>query len=266
MMQRDPKKYLEMQRRNPQLKQDEYEFLREHASLSKDVGEVSRRTVNVHSGKEVAEGITLMGASPNIGIILDLDAVEGRFLTDVENQRRMNAAFIGNDIKTKFFPGSNPIGEMLSLEGLPFQVVGVAKAKGSVFGNSQDNFIIIPVETLSKIWGTHNGMALLRHRARSRPSGPRRRMKLACCCAPIAIWLQKDDDTFSMLTSDALLTFWKQLTGAIAATAVGVVSVFTLGRGVITRSYLCSRTISASANPWARAQPRYSQPVSGWNR
>ena len=43
----------------------------------------------------------------------------------------------------------------------------------------------------------------------------------------------KDDDTFSMLTSDALLTFWKQLTGAIAATAVGVVSVFMVVGGVV---------------------------------
>ena len=232
MMQWDPKKYLEMQRRNPQLKQDEYEFLREHASLSKDVGEVSSRTVNVHSGKEVAEGITLMGASPNIGIILDFDAVEGRFLTDIENQRRMNAAFIGNDIKTKFFPGSNPIGQTLSLEGLPFQVVGVAKAKGSVFGNSQDNFIIIPVETLSKIWGTHNGMdycgtALDHDHLGQAQDEARMLLRAYRHLGP------KDDDTFSMLTSDALLTFWKQLTGAIAATAVGVVSVFMVVGGVV---------------------------------
>ena len=43
----------------------------------------------------------------------------------------------------------------------------------------------------------------------------------------------KDDDTFSMLTSDALLDFWNQLTGAIAATAVGVVSVFMVVGGVV---------------------------------
>ena len=66
---------------------------------------VSSRSVNVHSGKEVAEGVTLMGATPNIGIILDFEPVEGRFLTEIEDSRRMNVAFIGNDIKTKFFPG-----------------------------------------------------------------------------------------------------------------------------------------------------------------
>ena len=43
----------------------------------------------------------------------------------------------------------------------------------------------------------------------------------------------KDDDTFSMVTSDAIVDFWNQLTGAIAATAVGVVSVFMVVGGVV---------------------------------
>ena len=36
--------------------------------------------------------------------------------------------------------------------------MGVAKAKGSVFGQSQDNFVVIPIETYFKIWGARNGM------------------------------------------------------------------------------------------------------------
>src|ERR1700739_96946 len=80
MMQWDPKKYLEMQRRNPQLKPEEYEFLRAHATLTKEIGLVSSRSVNVHQGKEVAEGVELMGATTNIGVILDFEPAEGRFL------------------------------------------------------------------------------------------------------------------------------------------------------------------------------------------
>jgi putative ABC transport system permease protein len=232
MMQWNPKKYLEMERRNPDLKPDEYEFLRSHASLTKDIGMVSSRSVNVHSGKEVAEGVELMGATPNIGIILNFEPVEGRFITETEDSRAMNAAFIGNDIKTKFFPGGDPIGQTLSLEGLPFQVVGVAKAKGSVFGNSQDNFIIIPDRTLAKIWGSHNGIdycatAIDHNHLIEAQDEARMLIRVYRHLGP------KDDDTFSMLTSDALVNFWNQLTGAIAATAVGVVSVFMIVGGVV---------------------------------
>ncbi len=232
MMQWNPKKYLEMQRRNPQLKQDEYDFLRANATLTKEIGMVTNRSVNVHLGKEVAEAITLMGVTPNIGIILDFEPVEGRFITEVENTRGMDVAFIGNDIKTKFFPSGSPIGQTISLEGLPFQVVGVAKAKGSVFGNSQDNFIIVPAGTMAKIWGTHNGMdycatAIDHEHLEQAQDEARMLLRAYRHLGP------KDDDTFSMLTSDALVSFWNQLTGAIAATAVGVVSVFMVVGGVV---------------------------------
>jgi putative ABC transport system permease protein len=232
MMQWDPKKYLEMQRRNPQLNREEFEFLRSHAKLTREIGMVASRQVSVHSGKETADGVTLMGASPNVGVILNFDAADGRFLSETENTRGMNVVFIGNDVKTKFFPTGNPIGQTLSIDGLPFQVVGIAKAKGSVFGNSQDNFLIVPAETYFKIWGSRNGMdyaGLALDHAHLIQAQDEIRMLLRAYrhLGP------KDDDTFSMLTSDALVDFWNQLTGAIAATAVGVVSVFMVVGGVV---------------------------------
>jgi putative ABC transport system permease protein len=232
MMQWNPKKYLEMLRRNPQLSREEYDFLSTHTKFTRDIGMTASRSVNIHSGKEVSEGVTMMGVTPNIGIILDFDAVEGHFLSEVENNRHMNVVFIGNDLRTKFFPSGNPIGQSLSIEGIPFEVVGVAKAKGSVFGNSQDNFAIIPAETFFKIWGSHNGMdfaALSLDHEHLQQAQEESRVLLRAYrhLGP------KDDDTFSMLTSDALVDFWNQLTGAIAATALAVVSVFMVVGGVV---------------------------------
>ena len=51
MMQWDPKKYLEMQRRNPQLNREEYQFLKARATLTKEIGIAASRGVNVHFGK-----------------------------------------------------------------------------------------------------------------------------------------------------------------------------------------------------------------------
>src|SRR5690242_11664520 len=89
MMQWDPKKFLEMQRRNPQLTRDEFEFVKDRATLTKEIGMVAARGANVYSGKETAEGVQIMGASPNIGLILNFEADEGRFLTEIEDQRHL---------------------------------------------------------------------------------------------------------------------------------------------------------------------------------
>src|SRR5688572_24961146 len=72
MMQWDPKKYLEMLRRNPQLTRDEFAFLKDHAKMTGQLGMIAARGVPVHVGKELSEAVQLMGVSPNAGVILNL--------------------------------------------------------------------------------------------------------------------------------------------------------------------------------------------------
>jgi putative ABC transport system permease protein len=233
MTQRDPKKFLELLRRNPQLNREEFDFLRSRVTLTREIGMQAGRSATIHAaGKDTSEGVGLNGASPNMAVIANYEAVEGRFLSETENERHMNVAFIGNDIKTKFFPTETPIGQTITADGIPFQVVGVSKVKGSVFGQSQDNFVVIPVDTYFKIWGARSGMnfaatALDHEHLMQAQEEARMLLRAYRHLGP------KDDDTFSMLTSDALLDFWNQLTGAIAATAVGVVSVFMVVGGVV---------------------------------
>jgi putative ABC transport system permease protein len=232
MMQWDPKKFLEMLRKNPQLTREEFEFLKEKAKLTSDLGMVASRGASVHFGKETSDGVQLLGASPSIGLILNFEPQEGRFFSDMENDRRMPVAFIGKDLRDKLFLAGEAIGQTITVQGNPYQVIGVAKAKGSVFGQSQDNFVIIPVETYFKSWGSRNGMdyagiAIDHEHLLQAQDEVRVLLRAYRHLGP------KDDDTFAMVTSDSLVSFWNQLTGAIAATAVGVVSVFMVVGGVV---------------------------------
>jgi putative ABC transport system permease protein len=232
MMQWDPKKYLEMTRRNPQLNREEFEFLQSHTKLTRELGMVANRGVTVHVGKEMSEGVQLMGASPNVGIILNFEPEQGRFLTNIEDERHMEVTFIGKDLADKFFPGTNAIGKSVTADGVPYQVIGVAKAKGSVFGQSQDNFLIIPEATYFKTYGARTGMdytgiALDHNHLMQAQDEVRSLIRAYRHLGP------KDDDSFGMVTSDALVDLWDHLTSAIAATALGVVSVFLVVGGVV---------------------------------
>src|SRR3954447_24249685 len=122
----DPKKYLEMLRRNPVLTRDEFEFLRARTTMTKEMGLVAGRGVTIHQGKEVAEGVGMQGATPNVAVITNYEADDGRFVSDIENQRHMNVVYIGHDLKDKFFPGSRAVGQTIIIDGIPFEVVGVS--------------------------------------------------------------------------------------------------------------------------------------------
>ncbi len=64
-----------------------------------------------------------------------------------------------------------PIGKTIKIEGRPFTVIGVAKAKGSVFGQSQDGFVDIPIETYFQIYGSRTGHRYAAARDRSERAG-----------------------------------------------------------------------------------------------
>ncbi len=232
MMDFDPKKYLEMQRRNPQLNREEFEFLRAHASLTREMGLSAERSVAVTRGKERSESVYLRGGSPNMAIISNYVAQDGRFFSDTENNRGMNVAFVGYDIQTKFFGGGDPLGKTIEVDGEEFKVVGVSKQKGSVLGQSQDNFIVIPIEAYFRKWGARQGMmyygkAIDQQHLFQAQDEARMLLRAYRHLKP------GEDDTFSTLTSDSLLQFWTQLTAAISATAIGIVSVFLVVGGVV---------------------------------
>ena len=233
----DPKKYLEMQRRNPELTREEFDFLKTHATMLQEIGMETERQVKVHYANEQIDGVELDGVSSNMASLANTQISEGRFLSESENQRRQTVAFVGNDIKLRFFPNTNPLGKTLSIEGRPFDIVGVAKAKGSVFGNSEDNFVQIPIETYFKMYGARKDLGY-----RARAFDPsylfRAQDEVRMLLRSFRHLLPGQDDTFAIVSSDSLVSAWNGITGSIAATAVAVVSVFMVVGGVVVMNIM----------------------------
>jgi putative ABC transport system permease protein len=228
----DPKKWVEMLRKNPQLSEEEFEFLRSRATLGSTMGMQSGRRVNVTYSKELIEDCRLTGVSTNIGVITNTKTATGRFLTDIEDRRHLAVAFIGNDLKDKFFPSTDPLGKVIAIQGRPFEVVGVAKAQGSVFGMSRDNFVMIPIQTYFKMYGARMGMGYAA-KALDRAHLFQAQDEARVLLRSYRHLRPTQDDNFGIFSSDSLVAQWDQITGAISATAVAVVSVFMVVGGVV---------------------------------
>jgi putative ABC transport system permease protein len=126
----------------------------------------------------------------------------------------------------------DPVGKTLQVNRRPFTVIGVSKKQGSIFGQSQDNFVIVPVGTLFKMYGARRGIGfygLALDRAHFIQAQDEVRMLLRAFrgLGP------KDEDNFSIFSSESIINLWNQLTSVIAATAVTVVSVFMIVGGVV---------------------------------
>lgn len=228
------KKWIEMQRRNPQLSQEEYEFLKEKVTLARDVGLDAGpgRRIDAQYGDVTVTDIRLRGVTPNMVNIEPLRVAAGRYISEPDNARRLRVAFIGNDLKEAFFPNVDPIGKIFTIEGRQFEVIGVAESQGSVFGQSQDKFVLIPIETLFKMYGRASWMSY--HFAASGPETMEQTKDQARMMVRAYRHLKPgQEDTFALFAADSVMALWNQLTGTLAATMVGVVSVFMVVGGVV---------------------------------
>ena len=147
----DSDKLAEAQRRNKDLTFDELEFIRENGDLINQIGAKTRgNRMQVKRGSQIIEDVSVEGAESVVGEIEKVDVEKGRYFTKVENENAKRVIYIGADIEKTLFPRSSALGEEIKVNGLTYRVVGVAVAKGNVFGRSQDNFIQMPVRTYLK--------------------------------------------------------------------------------------------------------------------
>ena len=142
------------QRRNKELTMDDYDYLKARAQLIDKIGARARGTPSeVKRGNEVLEDVFVSGATANCVDIENRDVAEGRFIAEPENEGAARVAYIGADVATKLFPAGNALGSEITVRGLPYRVIGIEVAKGTVFGIPQDTFIILPLKTYAVNYG-----------------------------------------------------------------------------------------------------------------
>ncbi|MGD9628118.1 MAG: ABC transporter permease [Pyrinomonadaceae bacterium] len=144
----------EAQRRNKELTFDELDFIRERAHLIDKIGAKAGNTSrDIRRDGETLRDVSISGVEPVIGEIDNVDVAYGRYFTEAENNNSMRVAFIGADIAKNLFPNGDVLGNELNISGIPYRIIGVRAAKGTIFGQPQDNFVQLPIKTFGANFG-----------------------------------------------------------------------------------------------------------------
>ena len=142
------------QRRNTELNFEEMDFIRDHAQLVDKIGaKAGGGQRDVKRNGESLANVSISGSEPIIAEIEKLDIEEGRFFSIPENENAARVVYVGKDVANKFFPAGGAIGQEVSISGIPYKIIGVQTAKGTVFGQPQDNFVQMPIKTFGNAFG-----------------------------------------------------------------------------------------------------------------
>jgi len=144
----------EAQRRKKELTFDELEYIRGHANLIDKIGAKAGNTSrDIRRNGETLRDVGVTGVEPVIAEIENVEVDYGRYFTVPENNNSMRVAFVGADIAKNLFPNGDVLGNEITVSGIPYRIIGVQVAKGTVFGQPMDNFVQIPIKTFGANFG-----------------------------------------------------------------------------------------------------------------
>jgi putative ABC transport system permease protein len=219
-------------RRNKDIRLDDVEALRARAGAIREVGAKADALGEVKYGATRLSRIHISATTANIADIERLEAGLGRYFSKGEDDTRRNVAFIGSDIAEKLFPKSNPLGETIRVDGHAFQVVGVGKTLGSVFGQSRDKYVAMPLSTFLALYGSRRSLSV------SVTSVNEASYQDAIDEARVVMRIRRqlrpgDKDNFGIITPSAINELRDKIFGTIQVAAIGVTSISLVVGGIV---------------------------------
>ena len=184
-------------------------------------------------GAQSSTGTSIRGWTASMLPITNLNIDKGRPLTEADDQSGTHVVVIGYDIIDNLMGGVEPIGKEIRVDGGVYTIVGVGERQGKTLGQSQDDYVNMPLSTYMHSHGLHQSLdyyikagtepgvleevtdevrALLRAIRHDAPGAP---------------------DSFTLETNDTFVSLWKQLTQTFGLVIVGIASISLVVGGIV---------------------------------
>ena len=223
--------FLEASRRNPDVRAGDAEAIRNLAPLVDKIRVRARTIAEVKYGNEVIQAVQTQGAPAN-AIDIDRFTVEsGRFFFEQEDLKSREVVFIGHDVADRFFPTGDPVGKSIKIDGRPYTVIGVAKSQGSVFGQSRDAFVIIPITTFLETFGSRRSLTIL-VTSRDQESYAATVDQVRSALRVRRQLSPNERENFGIMTPDAINELRDNIFGTIQTTTIGVTAISLIVGGI----------------------------------
>lgn len=218
--------------RNPIIRMSDVEYLRDKIPSASYIGAAAEETDQVSWRSEWADRISIRGRSDEYSMIENVPLRLGRHISRLEDRRSADVAVIGSEVRDRLFGIRDPIGERIKIGREHFTVIGVVDDLGTLFGESRNRFVVIPINTFLKRYGARRSLqikvkaadiTLLQQAVDEATMAMRIRHRLRP--------LEQND--FAVITSESLVSLWKRISTSIFNALIFIASIALVVGGVV---------------------------------
>src|SRR5581483_1967604 len=226
-----------MDRRNKRLTWEDLDWLINECTTCSEVGAEAQTRRDLKENGQDLFGTQIIGDTANMAEITDKTISEGRFLLPHEVTHSEWVCVIGNDVREKFFPGQNPIDKTVKIDGMPMRIVGVEEKRGTMFGNSLDNMVYIPLTSFERLFGRRWTLQL--HGKASNHDDFQSTIEEARMSMRIKHKLKSnEEDDFGLVNVEQVNNQVDQFTGAIATVVVPITFISLVVGGIVVMNIM----------------------------
>jgi putative ABC transport system permease protein len=229
--------WMEMMKRK-RLNMDDYEAVKKACTLCSEVGAQVWTGSNVKRGRTIQKNVGIAGITENIariGTIRELES--GRHIVQQDVTQAAMVAVIGTDLRDAFFGTMEPIGKEIDVDGHPLKVIGVAEKKGAVFGESQDNFVWMPLSTFMKFYGSRRSFSIQAEAQSMAVFEAAQDQVRVAMRARRHLTYNKPDD-FNIETGETVMELWQTMTRGIYVVTFVVTAISLLVGGIVVMNIM----------------------------
>jgi putative ABC transport system permease protein len=197
------------------------------------VGATVGTTVHVRAENKEVEGVNLSGQTASMSNIDTRNVLTGRYFTESEDTRATHVCLVGQTIVENMFGGASPLGKIIRVDNEEFQVIGTFEKLGSVLGQDQDNFVVIPLTTYLHIKGTHNSLTINVKATPGKDSFDIAQDEARQVLSARRHILPGKEEDFFIGTKDSYISLWKSISSAFFSVFVMVSAISAIVGGIV---------------------------------
>lgn len=212
---------------------DDYRAVTETCGDCALIGASASFTGHVRYGNNDLQDMNIIGHTPNMADIDTRTVAQGRYFTPTEDERSAAVCLIGNGIIENLFPSTDPVGKSVRIGNDEFRVIGTFERIGSVLGQDQDGFVIIPLRGLLKLRGNRSSLTL-----NIKVAGGEQRMQRAQDEVRVLLRARRHltgntPDDFFIGTKDSYISLWQSISSAFFGVFIMVSSISAVVGGIV---------------------------------
>lgn len=179
------------------------------------------------------EDAALIGHTPEMADIDTRTLARGRYFTDQEDRHAAQVCLIGDHLVREFFPGIEPVGRAVRVGDAELTVIGTFEAIGSILGQDQDTFVIVPLNTFLRFRGLRHSLTL-----EIKAEGGQQVFQQAQDEVRVTLRARRHvtagrDEDFYIGTAESYISLWQSISSAFFAVFVMVSSISAVVGGIV---------------------------------